>query len=68
MQTSFYERVLLEVRERQNSYQERIMTGSLSPDEYKMMAGKFLGLRESEDAVKEAYRSLFEDRIKKEEV
>ena len=64
MSTSFYERVLYEIRKRQAFYQDKIITGNLTIDEYKSMTGKFIGLQDAEEAVMVAYRSLFEDRIK----
>lgn len=66
MSYSFYERVLLSIRERETFYQDRILTGNLTFDEYKSMTGRLLGLQESEEAVKDAYKFMFEDTIKKE--
>lgn len=64
MQLSFYEQLILSLRERQNFYQDKILTGNLSFDEYKSMTGKLVGLQESEEVVMNTYKSLFENVIK----
>ena len=66
MGVSFYEKLLMRLRERQDAYMSVVMGGKLTPEEYKEMTGKFQGLRESEDEVKNLYLRMYENRTDKE--
>jgi phage portal protein BeeE len=63
---SFYERLLLSLRERQDAYAKVIVAGKLNSEEYKEMAGKFQGLREAEEEVKSLYVRMYENAMDKE--
>lgn len=64
MGISFYERILLEIRKRREHINDTVMSGNLLHEEYKSFTGRFNGLEEAEDAVKSAYKALFENKEK----
>lgn len=57
--SSFYERVLYELRERQKVYEKIVLSGNLLFEDYKFGTGKIIGLMEAEDALKDAYKAMF---------
>lgn len=65
--SSFYERVLYEIREREKFYEGKILIGTLTHDEYKTFTGRLYGLMEGEEAVKTAYKAMFENKVKVQE-
>lgn len=57
---TFYERILLEIRERIHIYAENICAGRLELVEYKSMTGRMNGLKEAENIILKAYKDCFE--------
>jgi hypothetical protein len=64
MYTSFYELLLIKLREAQDTYNKRILSGKLIPEEYKELCGIVEGLKQAEKSVKNCYKSLYENTFK----
>lgn len=59
MDTRFYEKLLLEIRERRSEFSERLLKGSFSSlEEYKFIVGKFQGLREAEELLVDLFKQV----------
>jgi hypothetical protein len=51
--------ILRELKRLKLIYLDKIESGRLSPDEYKFIAGKNLGIKEAENVFKESFSKLF---------
>lgn len=61
---TFYERILLEMRERIALYSNTVCGGGLTHDEYRTATGAIKGIKECENLVLKAYKDCFENTIK----
>lgn len=64
----FYEELLRSLNERKALCSDRLLSGSFDNfEEYKFFVGKFKGLKESEEAIRDAYKKMNEPKLYKEE-